>query len=63
MLILTRKMGQEICIGEDVVVKVINLNVHGIEIGISAPKDLEIVRKEIRKDAHPHRRKLGGAEA
>lgn len=53
MLILTRKMGEEICIGDAVTIKVLNLNSHGIEIGIDAPRDINIVRKEIKNRIEP----------
>jgi carbon storage regulator len=53
MLILTRKMGEEICIGESVIIKILNLNCHGIEIGIEAPRNMNIVRKEIKNRALP----------
>lgn len=48
MLVLTRRIGQEICLGEDILIKLLNLNCHGIVIGIDAPADLNIVRREIK---------------
>lgn len=46
MLILTRKFGQELLIGEDIIVRVLGMNKFGIEIGIDAPKSLIIQRAE-----------------
>ena len=50
MLILTRKCGQELLIGEDIIVRVLGINKFGIEIGIDAPKSLIIQRAEKRKE-------------
>ncbi|MFQ5559400.1 MAG: carbon storage regulator CsrA [Nitrospinota bacterium] len=47
MLVLTRKHGEGINIGKNIVVRV--LDVHGghVKIGIEAPQDLAIYREEI----------------
>lgn len=47
MLILTRKVGESIMIGESVQVKVLALRAGQIKIGIDAPTDLEVHREEI----------------
>ncbi|MDX2315712.1 MAG: carbon storage regulator CsrA [Gammaproteobacteria bacterium] len=47
MLILTRKVGESIMIGEDVEVKVLGLRAGQVKIGIEAPKDLKVHREEI----------------
>lgn len=47
MLILTRKVGESIMIGEDVEVKVLGLRAGQVKIGIEAPKDLNVHREEI----------------
>lgn len=47
MLVLTRKPGDGIVIGDDVTIKVIELKGGGVRIGIDAPKDLKIYRQEI----------------
>ncbi len=47
MLILTRKVGESIMIGESVEVKVLGLRAGQIKIGIEAPKDVEVHRQEI----------------
>lgn len=53
MLILTRRVGEKIIIGNNVTVIVLGVNGKHISIGIEAPKDVEIDREEmrIRKDA------------
>ncbi|TFH50305.1 MAG: carbon storage regulator CsrA [Lysobacterales bacterium] len=47
MLILTRKVGESIMIGETVEVKVLGLRAGQVKIGIEAPKDLKVHREEI----------------
>ncbi len=47
MLILTRKVGESIMIGDSVEVKVLGLRAGQIKIGIEAPKDVQVHREEI----------------
>jgi carbon storage regulator len=47
VLILTRKVGESIMIGESVEVKVLGIRAGQIKIGIDAPIDLEVHREEI----------------
>ncbi len=47
MLILTRKIGQSLIIGDDIEVKVVSIDGENIKIGISAPKNVSVVRKEL----------------
>ena len=47
MLILTRKVGESIMIGDSVEVKVLGLRAGQVKIGIEAPKDLKVHREEI----------------
>lgn len=47
MLVLTRKTGESIQIGEDIEITVISVKGDQIKIGINAPKNVEIHRKEL----------------
>ena len=47
MLILSRKMNQKIKIGEEITVTIIEIRGDQVKIGISAPKDVPIYRKEV----------------
>ena len=47
MLVLTRKVGEEILIGDRINVKVIEVSGSKVKLGIEAPADLRIYRKEI----------------
>ncbi len=47
MLVLTRKPGEGLRIGEDIIIKIIEVKGGGIRLGIEAPKDLKIYRQEV----------------
>lgn len=47
MLVLSRKLGEGIVIGDDVIVTVIESKGGNIKIGIEAPKDKKIYRREL----------------
>ena len=47
MLVLTRKSGEGIVIGDDITIKIVELKGGGVRIGIDAPKDKKIYRQEL----------------
>jgi carbon storage regulator len=47
MLILTRKVGETIRIGDDISVTVLGMRGNQVRIGITAPKAVEVHREEI----------------
>ena len=47
MLVLTRKAGESIVIGSDVVVTVIELRGGQVRVGIDAPREVQVHREEI----------------
>ncbi|SEF99784.1 carbon storage regulator, CsrA [Caloramator fervidus] len=47
MLVLTRKQGESILIGEGIEIKIIEVSKNEVKIGIQAPRDVKIVRKEL----------------
>ncbi len=50
MLVLTRKAGQSILIGKDIIIKVIGVSGNQVELGIEAPRNLLILREELLKE-------------
>ncbi len=47
MLILTRRIGETIMIGNDVSITVLDINGKQVRIGIDAPAEIKVHRKEI----------------
>ena len=47
MLILTRRVGESVMIGDDITVKVVDVNGNRVRIGISAPKHVAVHREEV----------------
>ncbi|SHH83422.1 carbon storage regulator CsrA [Clostridium grantii] len=47
MLVLTRKKGEKITLGDDIEIEVIHLDNGKVKLGIKAPKNLKILRTEV----------------
>ena len=47
MLVLTRKVGEQILIGDGIAVTVVKISHGGVRIGIEAPPDTSVVRAEL----------------
>nr|MBO2494549.1 carbon storage regulator [Clostridia bacterium]PZN11661.1 MAG: carbon storage regulator [Caldicoprobacter oshimai] len=47
MLVLSRKAGQSILIGHNIEIKIIEVQGDQVRIGINAPRDVNILRKEL----------------
>ena len=47
MLVLTRKIGEKVMIGDDVTVTILGLFGNHVRLGINAPKSVDIHREEI----------------
>lgn len=50
MLVLSRKKGETIKIGDDIEITVVAIGNDQIKLGINAPKHIEILRKELFED-------------
>jgi carbon storage regulator len=59
MLVLSRKLGEKIVIGDNIVVTVVKIDRNQIRIGIEAPHDVPVYREEIA----PQRAKPAALEA
>ena len=49
MLILTRRVGESIIIGDDIVITVLGVKGNQVRIGINAPKNVPVNREEIKR--------------
>ena len=49
MLVLSRKIGQQIMIGQDITIKIVDVQGENVRIAIEAPKEIKIYRGEIYK--------------
>jgi carbon storage regulator len=59
MLVLTRKIGEQIRIGDRITVRVLEVRGSQVRLGVDAPADVRIYREEI---YHPEREANGAAE-
>lgn len=50
MLVITRKKGESILIGEDIEITVVKIDEGSVKISIDAPKNITILRKELYKE-------------
>lgn len=47
MLVLSRKIDESIIIGDSIEVTIVEVNGRNVKIGIAAPKDVSVHRKEV----------------
>lgn len=47
MLVLSRRVGESLVIGDDIVVTVLDVRSDGVRIGIDAPRHVRVARSEI----------------
>jgi len=51
MLVLTRKTNQSIMIGEEIEITVLSVSGDKVRIGIDAPRDISVFRREVLDNA------------
>ena len=56
MLVLRRKAGQSLLIGDDVEIELLEISAQGAQIGIRAPRSTMVLRKELKVAADQNRR-------
>lgn len=50
MLVLSRKIGERILIGDKVSVTVVKIGHGGVRLGVEAPPEMSVVREELAKE-------------
>lgn len=59
MLILQRKAGESLLIGEDVEISILSVEAGRVRLAIQAPKDVTILRSELKTAAEVNREAAG----
>ena len=49
MLVLSRKVGQRVLIGDDVAITVVRITGGGVRLGIEAPIEMPVIRHELQE--------------
>ncbi|PLV59006.1 carbon storage regulator CsrA [Thermotoga sp. KOL6] len=60
MLVLTRKPGEKIVIGDEIVITVLRIEGNSVKIGIEAPKYVRILRAELYEELKNENIKASG---
>ncbi|HEY2919239.1 MAG TPA: carbon storage regulator CsrA [Candidatus Binatia bacterium] len=47
MLVLSRRVGESVTIGNDIVIKIVSVSGSQIRLGITAPREVRVLREEI----------------
>lgn len=63
MLVLSRRIGESIVIGNEVVVRVIDVRGDQVRLGIDAPRDVQIHREEVFLELQKENESAAGASA
>jgi carbon storage regulator len=63
VLVLTRKSNQSIMIGDDIEVSVLSIMGEKVRIGIQAPRDVPVFRREVYLEIQQERRAEGDGDA
>ncbi len=60
MLILTRRVGESLMVGEEITVTVLGVKGNQVRIGVNAPRDVSVHREEIFNRIQDDDKKPGG---
>ena len=63
MLVLSRKVGEKILIGDNISVTVVRVSQGIVRIGVEAPQNLPVVREEIKDQMREHKQAKKAATA
>lgn len=60
MLILTRKLGEQVLIGDSIAITVLDIDSDKVRLGIEVPRDVPVYRPDAAHGAKPKDTKQGG---
>ena len=60
MLVLSRKQGQRVCIGDDIEVTVLDIRGSRVRLGVNAPRHVPVDREEWHREPQPALNECGG---
>jgi carbon storage regulator len=63
MLVLSRKVGERLLIGDQIAITVVRIQGGGVRIGVEAPAHLAAVREELKEKLDEQRREEEAAKA
>lgn len=63
MLVLTRRSKQQIMLGDDIIINVVDIQGDNVRIAIDAPKNIKIYRGEVYKAIQEENRKAAQQDA
>ena len=62
MLVLQRKKGESLLLGEDIQISVVDIGTDTVRLAIEAPKDVKILRKQLAEAAIVNQEAVAGRE-
>lgn len=62
MLVLSRRVGERLIIGNDIVVTIIDVRSDGVRVGIDAPREVRVTRAEIFEAVEQHNVEAASAD-
>lgn len=62
MLVISRKKGESLLIGEDIEITVVKVDDGSVKLSISAPKSVTILRKELYKEVEEENKNAATAD-
>lgn len=63
MLVMTRKRGESIMVGDGIEIQIVGVGRHGVRIGVSAPRDIPVHRREVYELVMAANRSAAAADA
>ena len=63
MLVLSRKVGERILIGDKITITVVKIGHGGVRVGIEAPPEMAVVREELAQELERTERALASGQA